>query len=365
MAIRIAQAMGMHQESISSSKSRVDTEVRRRIWWTLCSIDNRISEDALLESNVPMTMDTKLPCHTNDSDLDTVNTEDALIPRNTFTEMTVSLAKIEMAELGLKVKFSQYLKSPLSSQEMEVLVQEKTQLFEGTYVKFFDTSLHLHGIMYLGMRLIISKLWRMVYDPFQRNDPTLVKEKEIREWLLLSNIEILEIRHQLPDRSSKFGWFFRCKYTQWHAIAYVLNELCNQTQGPTVDRAWASIDAVFGNSNDGNESMRFAGLAVSQEIWQQVEKLLKRAQHVRQQAILQAQASHDSNETTSIPHHIQRSDENSLLADPFLESVPDMAKEMNWENWDTLVQSFQSDPLLQQGFMDYERNDPSLPLSWW
>jgi hypothetical protein len=160
-----------------------------------------------------MTMDTKLPCHTNDSDLDTVNTEDALIPRNTFTEMTVSLAKIEMAELGLKVKFSQYLKSPLSSQEMEVLVREKTQLFEGTYVKFFDTSLHLHGIMYLGMRLIISKLWRMVYDPFQRNDPTLVKEKEIREWLLSSNIEILEITHQLPDRSSKFGWFFRCKYT--------------------------------------------------------------------------------------------------------------------------------------------------------
>jgi hypothetical protein len=104
---------------------------------------------------------------------------------------------------------------------------------------------------------------------------------------------------------------------------------------------------------------------MSQEIWQQVEKLLKRAQHVRQQAILQAQASHDSNEATSIPHHIQTSDENSLLADPFLGSVPDMGEEMNWENWDTLVQSFQRDLLLQQGFMDYERNDPSLPLSWW
>lgn len=125
MAIRIAPAMGMHRESVSSFESIVNTEVRRRIWLTLCSIDNRISEDALLESNVPMTMDTKLPCHTNDSDLDTVNTEDALIPRNTFTEMTVSLAKIEMAELGLKVKFSQYLKSPLSSQEMEVLVRER------------------------------------------------------------------------------------------------------------------------------------------------------------------------------------------------------------------------------------------------
>ncbi|KAH7370419.1 fungal-specific transcription factor domain-containing protein [Rhexocercosporidium sp. MPI-PUGE-AT-0058] len=365
MAIRIAQAMGMHRENASSLESIVDTEVRRRIWWTLCSIDNRISEDALLESNVPMTMDTKLPCHINDSDLYTVSTEGTLTPRNTFTEMTVSLVRIEMAELGLKVKFSQYSKSPLSSQEIEVLVREKTQLFESTYVKFFDTSLHLHNVVYLGVRYIISKLWRMVYDPFQGNDPTLVKEKEIRQWLFSSNIEILEISHQLPDGSSKFGWFFRCKYTQWHALAYVLNELCNQTQGPTIDRAWAAVDAVLGNSNDDKESMRLAGLTMSQEIWQQVEKLLKRAQHIRQQAILQAQASHDLNEATSIPQHIQTADANSLLADPFLGSVPDMGEEMNMENWDAWVESFQGDFLLQQGFMEYERDDHSLPLSWW
>jgi hypothetical protein len=364
MAIRIAQAMGMHRESASSFESKVDTEVRRRIWWTLCSIDNRISEDTLLESNVPMTMETKLPCHLNDSDLDTVKPEETLIPRNTFTEMTVSSVRIEMAELGLKVKFSQYSKFPLSSQEIEVLVREKTQLFEGTYVNFFDTSLELHRVVYLGLRYYISKLWRIVYDPFQRNDPTLVKEKEIREWLFLSNIEILEILHQLPDGSSKFGWYFKCKYTQWHAIAYVLNELCNQTQGPTVDRAWAAVDAVLGNSNDGKESMRLAGLTMSHEICQQVEKLLKRAQHIRQQAILQAQARHNSNEATSIPH-IQASDENSLLVDPFLGSVPDIGEEMNLENWDTWVESFQSDLLLQQGFTDYNGDDPSLPLSWW
>jgi hypothetical protein len=144
-----------------------------------------------------------------------------------------------------------------------------------------------------------------------------------------------------------------------------LNELCNQTQGPIVDHAWAAVDAVLGNSNDGKESMRLAGLTTSHEIWQQVEKLLKRAQHIRQQAILQAQARHDSNEATSVPHHIQPSDENSLLVDPFLWSIPVGGEEMNLESCDTWVESFQSDLLLQQGFMDYGGDDPPLPLSWW
>ena len=89
-AIRIAQAMGMHKDSASFSMSEIDIEVRRRVWWTLCLLDNRISDDCGLETNVPITMDTKLPCHVNDSDIGTGDIE-ALVPRTEFTEMTVRL----------------------------------------------------------------------------------------------------------------------------------------------------------------------------------------------------------------------------------------------------------------------------------
>jgi Fungal specific transcription factor domain len=62
----IAQAMGMHHDSESFSLSPAEIEVRRRVWRTLCLLDNRISEDCGGETRVPTTMDTKLPLHIND-----------------------------------------------------------------------------------------------------------------------------------------------------------------------------------------------------------------------------------------------------------------------------------------------------------
>ncbi|CAG8959742.1 hypothetical protein HYFRA_00001648 [Hymenoscyphus fraxineus] len=363
MAIRAAQAMGMHRESASSNESKIDAETRRRIWWMLCSIDNRISDDTLLETNVPMTMDTKLPCHINDSDLDVVSAEDHIPSRKCFTEMTVSSIRNEMAELGLKVKFSQYSKCPLTSQDIEVLVREKTRLFE-TYVDFFNTSLHLHRVIYFGMRYIISKLWRIVYDQFQQNDPTVVKEREIREWLFSSNIEILEISHMLPDGSSKFGWYFKCKYTQWHAIAYVLNELCHHTLGPVVDRAWAAVDAVLCDSNDGKENMRLAGLTMNKEIWEKVEKLRERARHIRQQAILLTQSCHDANEAPSVPPHTQGLDDSSSSVDHLHRGNPESSDEVYLENFDTWFESLESDILMQQGLTDDGGDNFALSLSW-
>ncbi|KAF4632820.1 hypothetical protein G7Y89_g5305 [Cudoniella acicularis] len=379
-ALRVAQAMGMHRDSAYFSLSTVDIEVRRRVWWTLCLIDNRISEDCGLESNVPMTMDTKLPLHINDSDIAAENIE-ALIPNTGFTEMTASLIKIEMAETVLKFKLSQYGKCPLSVEETETLIRELTGRYESTYLKCLDTSLHLHRLVYLGTRLIIAKLWRILYDPLQRNDPAVLDGEEIKERLLLYNTEVVEITHQLPDKSSKFGWFFLCKYTRWHAMAYLLIELCSHTEGPGVDRAWAALNAVFGGSGDENKSTRTDGVQEIEKsmLWQPLQKLLKRACHVREQAALKAQSEesinalthdsgYDSYDTNSIPTEdiIQTWDEKSS-GDPFLGSMPDLGSEMNWEKWDDLVyaKSFQANLLQEQVDMNYGGNDPTLTLSWW
>lgn len=103
MAVRIAQAMGMHRDSILFSLCTVDIEVRRRVWWALCLLDSRISEDYGLECNIPTITDTKPPLHVNDLDIDVAGTE-ILVPRTGFSEMTISLIKIEVAEVGLKLK---------------------------------------------------------------------------------------------------------------------------------------------------------------------------------------------------------------------------------------------------------------------
>ena len=90
-------------------------------------------------------------------------------------------------------------------------------------------------------------------------------------------------------------------------------------------------------------------------LWEALQRLLKKARQVREQASLQAQANelngpptddsgYDSHGVASVPTQdaIQTSDSQSTLSDPFLGSMPHLGEEMDWEAWDGLVQNFQS-----------------------
>jgi hypothetical protein len=103
--------------------------------------------------------------------------------------MTMSLIKIEMAEAILKLKLSQNARSSLSVEEIEALVRDKTCRYENTYLNYLNRPSHLHHLCYLETRLIIAKLWKMAYDPFQRNDPA--EGEEIKGRLLLYNTQVL------------------------------------------------------------------------------------------------------------------------------------------------------------------------------
>ena len=221
--MNVAQAMGLYRDGTYFSLSAIETEVRRRLWWSLCPLDNRISGDCGLEPHVPLTMDTNLPLHINDSDLDTYD-EENIVFRTEFTEMTVSLLKIEMAKTSLKVKRPQCETPPLSKEGVATLVREQIHRYENIYLRYLNESSELHRLCYLGTRLIITKLWRMTYETPRRSEVT--KYEEIKDRLISYNTDILEIAHQLPDKSRQFGWLFGCKCSQWHAIAYILVVLC-------------------------------------------------------------------------------------------------------------------------------------------
>ena len=149
LAINIAQTMGLHRDGTYFCLSAIETEVRRRLWWTLCQLDNRISEDCDLEPYVPLTGDTKLPLHINDSDLDTGNEENKSL-RFDFCDMTASLIKIEMANTSLKIKRAYCKTPPLSKGAVAALMREQIRRYEDTYLPILNYSSHLHRFCYLG-----------------------------------------------------------------------------------------------------------------------------------------------------------------------------------------------------------------------
>ena len=70
VAIRIAQRMGIHNESALAKCTAIEAEMRRRLWWSLVLFDNRISEIASSKTvTLDPTWDCKIPLNVNDSDL--------------------------------------------------------------------------------------------------------------------------------------------------------------------------------------------------------------------------------------------------------------------------------------------------------
>ncbi|KAH8732089.1 putative C6 transcription factor [Phaeosphaeriaceae sp. PMI808] len=67
--IRIAQRMGIHDESLNSRQPALEAELRRRLWWSIVMFDARLAE--MTEFRLGMllpTWDCKMPSNTNDFD---------------------------------------------------------------------------------------------------------------------------------------------------------------------------------------------------------------------------------------------------------------------------------------------------------
>lgn len=99
-----------------------------------------------------------------------------------------------------------------------------------------------------------------------------------RNKVFCASIDTIQDSHALKveRRVEQWTWFFR-SFVQWHALAYVMAELCHRTDSPDVDRAWKVLDQVLGDRYTINTGTKQSAL------WQPLHWLLRRAQEVRAQ----------------------------------------------------------------------------------
>jgi hypothetical protein len=87
----------------------------------------------------------------------------------------------------------------------------------------------------------------------------------------------------------KWGWLFRT-YVQWHAIAFLLSELCVRTKGEAVERAWRALEATAGRwwfpLGDSNYRKGKQGC-----LWKPLRKLMAKARAARDRELKLEQAS--------------------------------------------------------------------------
>lgn len=283
LIIRIAQSLGVHRDGQRFGLSPFETEMRRRLWWQICSLDVRASEDHGSDpSIVDQTFDTKFPLNINDEDI-YPEMKEPPEEREGRTEMLFDLIRYTVSTTVRRLSYAppgpglcRERNASLTLEDKEGLIENLNKYLEDKYLKYCDMGVPLDWVAATVSRLIMAKMWLIVHHPFQREDGGAGLPEDTKNRLFSTSVEVLEFSHLLETEKTtlKWGWLFRT-YVQWHAVAFVLSQLCIRTSGPEVDKAWAAVDSVF-DEWGGVVAASKRGL-----LWKPLRKLMTRARAVR------------------------------------------------------------------------------------
>jgi hypothetical protein len=123
-------------------------------------------------------------------------------------------------------------------------------------------------------RLVLAKMWLMAHHPFSftKLGELDAPSREIRDRLFITSVEVIEFSYLLErnENTAKWGWLFRT-YMQWHAVAFVLSELCVRPPGSEYERAWRAVESVYDDRVIGNPRNQKGML------WKPMKQLMLRA----------------------------------------------------------------------------------------
>jgi hypothetical protein len=239
LVIRMAQALGLQRDGTHFGHlTPFEVEIRRRVWYSLCSLDVRASEDQGTDFTIQYgSFDTKLPLNINDDDID-IHTKQTPIERDGITDITLALVFMEVSNI------SRQMMSP------GVGIEEQNRLLDTIYTslerRFLRFSTESGNIAYwtsvVVTRLMVGKLTLFTHLPVLFSSPGEHFSDEVRNKLLVAAIEVAEFNHALNAEKAcrQWRWIFQT-YTHWHAVVYLLIDVCRRPWSPIVERAWIAL----------------------------------------------------------------------------------------------------------------------------
>jgi hypothetical protein len=201
--------------------------------------------------------------------------------------MTFCLIRYEICNLTRKITYVPPGPTPcalagksLTIEDKERMVREVADHLETTYLQYCDNAGPLYWVAATVARLIIAKVSLILYHPLTQPGKPNSLSQDIRDRLFMASVEIMEYSRVLESEvaTKQWGWLFQT-YIQWHALAYILGELCIRPNSTIVDRAWRCIDLVFNEwAARGNPNKD----AKDGKLWQPMHKLLAKAMKKRE-----------------------------------------------------------------------------------
>ncbi|KAK7743479.1 hypothetical protein SLS53_004013 [Cytospora paraplurivora] len=312
LVLRLSQAIGIHRDNDGRAFSPYEAEMRRRLWSQIIVLDVRAAQDRGTEPMVRQEeYNTLPPTNLNDSDFGPQTTVPvSQLAREGPTDITFCLCTYGCSKLFLYIHGprSRFSKAdhettattatstttttprslPQSQINEEDLVQRIKQLETQFNTPAADQPGNFQSALAASVLRIASLIyWLSIEYPWQvRRAATAKQQPRVsRENVLRTAVAIMELQASGPSSAAigpdeyreRFIWW-QDGYVQWHALAVALAELCAQTRGGLVDRAWATVDRVLPGWSDKVADTRKGAL------WRPIRKLLRRARERRAEA---------------------------------------------------------------------------------
>ncbi|KAK1962987.1 fungal-specific transcription factor domain-containing protein [Colletotrichum sublineola] len=292
LAIRIAQGLGIHRDGTNFDLPPFETEMRRRLWWAICTLDLRSAEELGSDLTIiDRSFDTELPSNVNDSDIEPGMTE---VPKSRLgkTDCAVSLVRYEICALSRRLHTAGSAMAGVCPRDASSSLEERERMLIEVYDRVEKKFLQhcstnddpLFWMAGMIARVIMAKMSLVIYQPmlFPGNGHEL--SNEIRDRLFLSAIEIVEYNYILntDPRCKQWRWLFQT-YRQWHAIAYILMEVGRRPWSATSERGW---EAVNNTMRFDREPAEISRMADHMAVWVPLRKLSAKATKHREAEIV-------------------------------------------------------------------------------
>ena len=252
MAVRLAQRLGLQRDGGQFGLTPFETELRRRLWWTLAGYDRRIGE--LTGSTITAIStggDCKLPLNINDADLH-LHAKESPTSYKGATEMMFALTRLEFSKApgSDKMKGGSKETNPSSvsgfaDSRSSSYMENLTAYMENTYLKYCDTKVPLHFFSVMMTRQNLSKLKVLsgFYRAAHAKNPIPAGE---RESLFVEAIKMLEYDSimQTTEAIQPYIWYSH-QHFPFPAYVFLVSELRSRTTGELCERAWDAMNENY------------------------------------------------------------------------------------------------------------------------
>ena len=244
LIIRMAQSIGLQRDGTNFEYlTPFEIEMRRKVWWAVCMLDLRASEDQGTELTIGIgSFDTKLPLNINDADIDP---ESKQLP--TECDGVTELPMARICDLTRKMMAPGSRDGAASLEDQTRLLNEIYHKFEEGFLQYPTESGKI--VYWVGVtiaRLVVGKMTLIHFLPVLFSSPSEDFLDEMRIKLLVSAIEVAEYNHELNAEQAcrHWRWVFQT-YTHWYAIVYLLIATSQRPWSPLVERAWVALHSSW------------------------------------------------------------------------------------------------------------------------